>query len=401
MIGLRRIALAGAISPLLALAFASVAVADRPAATIFVKPDTPAEIMLGDQTECEADARHSRVVTYANVSTPSQYNQSIASPLALLVLGAMADGRGARATQDDFVQNCMSARGYVGVPLQSREASAYRRARDAEARLAWVQTFYSSEAFVERVQQANAQNAPLEEAPGALQSSWVFGEVISPEGGAQHFELGPNDVQDITTSRLLPAVLVTLNQDVVSSARADLRIKQGDQLFQLSGQSKQTYCTLTPVAERNYVCLIDLDGDAMVDTLVLARSFTPSLPLLELDPDSAATLASPAALRVLASEDCTCSMSVTLMHWGRRSMGRRDAGFTMNIGRRDFHEESAAGPMFSLVFDELPESLDILGAKFDNISREDRVLRFDLVNGFERGTFYNPYYGGTYVEWGF
>lgn len=401
MVGLRRIALAGAISPFLALAFAGVAVADRPAAAIFVKPDTAAEIMLGDQTECEADARHSRVVTYANVSTPSQYNQSIASPLALLVIGAMVDGRGARATQDDFVRNCMSARGYAGVPLESREASAYRRARDAAARLAWAQTFYSSATFAERVQQANAQSTHSEEAAGTLQSSWVFGEVTTPEGGVKHFELGPNDVQEITTSRLFPAVLVTLDQDVVSSARAELRVKQGDQLFQLSGQSKPTYCTLTPVAERNYVCLIDLDSDALVDTLVLARSFTPSLPLLELDPDSAAALASPAALHVLAPEDCTCSLSVTLMHWGRRSMGRRDAGFTMNISRNDFHEEPAAGPMFSVVFDELPESLDILGARFENLSREGSVLRFDLANGFERGAFYNPYYGGNYVEWGF
>jgi hypothetical protein len=396
---LRKIALAGAISPLLTLAFAGVAVADRPAAIIFVKPDTPADAMVGDQIACEADARHSRVVTYANVSIPSQYNQSIASPLALLVVGAMVDGRGARATQDDFVRNCMSALGYVGVPLQSREASAYRRARDAEARLAWAQTFYSSAAFAERVQQANAQNA--QPAPGALQSSWVFGEVMTPEGGVKHFELGPNDVEEITTSRLLPAVLVTLDQTVVSGARGDLRVEQGDQLFQLSAQSRPTFCTLAPIAGRNYVCLIDLDSDAMVDTLVLARSSTPSLPLLELDPDSAAALASPAALRTLAPEDCTCSMSVTLIHWGRRSMGRRDAGFTMNISRRDVQEEPAAGPMFSLVFDELPESLDILGARFDNISREDRVLRFDLSSGFERGAFYDPYYGGNYVEWGF
>ncbi len=231
MVGLPKITLGWALSPLFTLAFGGVAAATERADVTFVKLDTPAEVMYADQTDCEADARYSRVVTYANLPNGYEYNSSIASPLGLLVVGAIVSGRGARATPDDFVRRCMAWRDYISVPLLPREAAARRRTRNDEARRVWAQTMYSSEGFTERVQQANSQSAG--ETPGALRSSWVFGEAEAPQGGVTHFELGPRDAEMITMSRLLPAVLVTLDEDVVSETRSDLRLKQGEPLFQL------------------------------------------------------------------------------------------------------------------------------------------------------------------------
>lgn len=52
----------------------------QPADTLFVKPDTTAEVMYADQADCEADARYSRVVTYANLSAGAEYNHSNLEP---------------------------------------------------------------------------------------------------------------------------------------------------------------------------------------------------------------------------------------------------------------------------------------------------------------------------------
>jgi len=243
---------------------------------------------------------------------------------------------------------------------------------------------------------ADAQASP------PIPYSWVIGEPIARDSPPTHFALGPSTpggiVVVVARSRVLPNVLAALAGDSADPENPATLYRAGSQWFQLARQASPTFCSLEPMdRRRNFHCLIDTDGDGLLDSLVRTPSSTPAIPILRIDLGRAVRLARPVAARALPREEAAGDRNITLNYIGRRSMTRRDAGFMVIVyNGRDF----SPGVPVTLDLNALPPEAVVAGVRLANLARRDKIIEFDVPSGFGRIP-YEPTYIGHYTEWGF
>lgn len=229
------------------------------------------------------------------------------------------------------------------------------------------------------------------------EASWYIGPSLVPDRVLPaHFTLPVSDWHTLAGARLLPNVLVVLDQDARTKKDSRVRMAAGTQLFRLGSQPVPTYCTIK-VKRSEYACLTDSDADGRLDTLTPAFSPSDALPLLWLSTRTHDGLAEPVSVTQIPREQCACKFQIRVNYTGRLSMSRRDVGFSYSILSEDgtMHVKPTV-----FLLDSLPSELEVQGARLTNLGHDDKTVQFDLISDLPQRP-YDPVYIRAYTNWGF
>ena len=213
---------------------------------------------------------------------------------------------------------------------------------------------------------ANAQNFGMGD-PRAIETVWTI-EPAPPPPGVR--ELGGKEF--VVKQRLLPSGLIELARNVVR-AEAGADLPAVTQMIEVRGSAGAIFCEgelrVNGIGAGRQTCLVDSDGDFLLDAAFRTASNTPALVMISgRMPKSTQPLASPIPYQRIdpALSRLGAFVAIERRNWFN-IYGLE--GFTILFGSADRQARITSPVQFKS--SEMPKELTVLGARFAALAEKD------------------------------